>query len=48
LIGLNCGLSKFKVPEEELALLASGATKSEVPMRRAGVARPEPPIDPLV
>lgn len=31
LICLNCGLSKFKVPEEDLGLLASGPTKSEVP-----------------
>jgi hypothetical protein len=48
LICLNCGLSKFKVPEEELALLASGAPKSEVPTRSEGVAHPEPPTGPLV
>jgi hypothetical protein len=48
LICLNCGLSKFKVPEEELALLASGATKSEVPTRSEGVASPRSPTVPPV
>ena len=33
LICLDCGLSKFRVSEEKLALLASGATNSEASAR---------------
>ena len=48
LICLNCGLSKFSVPEKKLGLLASGTTNSQGLTRSERVARPEPAIDPIM